>query len=131
VLAALAPRWRLPFFALAALIAFSRLYNGVHYPTDVLAGSVLGVLVGLAVVRVSKRGRRLQPTAGIEQYPLQLFCCAQQAAGDHAERRNERDPDADPAAVGRKDGVGDRDHADQDENRCQGTEAEDEEAFRD
>jgi undecaprenyl-diphosphatase len=66
VLAALAPRWRLPFFVLAALIAFSRLYNGVHYPTDVLAGSVLGVLVGLAVVRVSKRGRRLRPTAGIE-----------------------------------------------------------------
>ena len=67
VLAALTPRWRLPFFVLAALIAFSRLYNGVHYPTDVLAGSVLGVLVGLAVVRVSKRGRRLRPTAGIEQ----------------------------------------------------------------
>ena len=66
VLASLAPRWRVPFLILAALIAFSRLYNGVHYPTDVLAGSVLGVLVGLAVVRLSKRGRRLRPTAGIE-----------------------------------------------------------------
>jgi undecaprenyl-diphosphatase len=66
VLAALAPRWRLPFFVLAALIAFSRLYNGVHYPTDVLAGSALGVLVGLVVLRVSKHGRRLRPTAGIE-----------------------------------------------------------------
>jgi undecaprenyl-diphosphatase len=65
VLASLAPRWRVPFFALAALIAFSRLYNGVHYPTDVLAGGVLGALVGLAVVRLSKRGRRLRPTAGI------------------------------------------------------------------
>jgi undecaprenyl-diphosphatase len=66
VLASLAPRWRLPFFVLAALIALSRLYNGVHYPTDVLAGSALGVLVGLAVLRVSKHGRRLRPTAGIE-----------------------------------------------------------------
>ena len=63
VLAMLAPRWRVPFFVLAALIAFSRLYNGVHYPTDVLAGSLLGVLVGLAVVRVSKHGRRLRPSA--------------------------------------------------------------------
>jgi hypothetical protein len=32
----------------------------------VLAGSALGVLVGLAVLRVSKHGRRLRPTAGIE-----------------------------------------------------------------
>jgi undecaprenyl-diphosphatase len=55
-----------PFFILAALIAFSRVYNGVHYPTDVLAGSVLGVLVGLAVLRVSKRGWRLRPSAGTQ-----------------------------------------------------------------
>ncbi|MDX6465152.1 MAG: hypothetical protein QOI27_192, partial [Gaiellaceae bacterium] len=66
VLASLAPRWRVPFYILAALIAFSRIYNGVHYPTDVLAGSALGVLVGLAVLRISKRGRRLRPAAGIE-----------------------------------------------------------------
>jgi undecaprenyl-diphosphatase len=66
VLASLAPRWRVPFFLLAALIAFSRIYNGVHYPTDVLAGSALGVLVGLGVLRVSKRGWRLRPSAGLE-----------------------------------------------------------------
>jgi undecaprenyl-diphosphatase len=55
-----------PFYVLAALIAFSRVYNGVHYPTDVLGGSALGVLVGLAVLQLSKRGRRLRPAAGIE-----------------------------------------------------------------
>jgi membrane-associated phospholipid phosphatase len=32
---------------LAAIIAVSRLYVGVHYPTDVLAGIVLGILYGL------------------------------------------------------------------------------------
>jgi undecaprenyl-diphosphatase len=60
VLASLAPRWRVPFFVLAALIAISRVYNGLHYPTDILAGSALGVLVGLAVLWATKRGRRLR-----------------------------------------------------------------------
>ena len=35
-------------YALAAAIAFSRLYACVHYPTDVLGGLVIGVLCGLA-----------------------------------------------------------------------------------
>lgn len=36
----------LPSFILAALIAFSRLYLYVHYPTDVMAGVLLGILFG-------------------------------------------------------------------------------------
>lgn len=35
-------------YVLAALIGFSRLYFCVHYPTDVLAGAVLGILLGVA-----------------------------------------------------------------------------------
>jgi len=31
---------------LAVLVSFSRLYNGVHYPSDVLAGALVGVTVG-------------------------------------------------------------------------------------
>jgi undecaprenyl-diphosphatase len=58
VLAALAPRFRLAFGALAAAIAYSRLYNGVHYPLDVLGGAVLGVLVGLTALRLPAARRR-------------------------------------------------------------------------
>lgn len=38
--------WR-PAMVLAVLIALSRLYLFVHYPTDVLSGTILGVLCGL------------------------------------------------------------------------------------
>lgn len=38
--------WGIAAFILAVLIGFSRLFLFVHYPTDVLAGAVLGLLVG-------------------------------------------------------------------------------------
>ena len=40
----------IPAFACAALIAFSRIYLGVEYPTDILGGAVIGALIGLAAV---------------------------------------------------------------------------------
>lgn len=37
-------RYSVPALVLASLIAFSRLYVGVHYPTDVLAGILIALL---------------------------------------------------------------------------------------
>ena len=50
-----------PALLLAILIALSRLYVGVHYPTDVLAGAAIGILSGEISVRLirSRRVSRL------------------------------------------------------------------------
>lgn len=45
------PRLRRPLLALAVLVALSRVYLGVHYVLDVLAGAALGAGVGVAAAR--------------------------------------------------------------------------------
>ncbi len=40
-------KWGIPALILACLIAFSRLYVYVHFPTDIMAGAILGTLSAL------------------------------------------------------------------------------------
>lgn len=54
-IALLAPRLRWPVLAVAAAIAFSRVYLGVHFWLDVLAGAALGLAIGLAVAWAVRR----------------------------------------------------------------------------
>jgi len=51
------PRLRAPLLALAALVALSRVYLGVHFWSDVLVGSLLGAAIGLAAARLVQRAR--------------------------------------------------------------------------
>jgi len=39
-------KWSLFLFAWAAVVSYSRIYLGVHYPLDIICGAVLGLLVG-------------------------------------------------------------------------------------
>jgi len=47
--------YALEFFSLAFLIAFSRLYLYVHYPTDVLAGIILGLICSKITIYMFSR----------------------------------------------------------------------------
>ena len=58
VLAGFVPAWRVPLYALAVAIAWSRVYVGAHYPLDLLAGAVLGTASGLAVLALVRALRR-------------------------------------------------------------------------
>lgn len=49
-LAAVVPRFRWALLALAVAIGLSRVYLGVHYPSDVLVGAALGAAIGAAAV---------------------------------------------------------------------------------
>jgi undecaprenyl-diphosphatase len=55
VLALMLPRLALPLLLLAAAVAWSRVYVGVHFPLDVLGGAVLGAGIGLLVARALPR----------------------------------------------------------------------------
>ena len=49
------PRLRWLLLGLAALVGLSRIYLGVHYALDVVAGAALGIALGLAVVWLTRR----------------------------------------------------------------------------
>lgn len=55
VFAAEYPKFKYPLLLLAALAALSRVYTGAHFPSDVLAGTVLGSVLSLAVVSIARR----------------------------------------------------------------------------
>lgn len=63
VLTAQNRRWGRIAIPLAAAISFSRVYLFVHFPSDVLAGAALGVILGVGMLALAKA------LAGCETFP--------------------------------------------------------------
>ena len=40
-------KWSFFLFAWAIIVSYSRIYQGVHYPLDIICGATLGVLIGI------------------------------------------------------------------------------------
>jgi undecaprenyl-diphosphatase len=45
----------MPLHALAGAVAYSRVHTGVHYPGDVLVGSVMGTVIAQITTRSVRR----------------------------------------------------------------------------
>lgn len=66
-LALQAPGWGAALAPVAASVAFSRVYTGVHYPSDVVTGAALGVAAGFAVRHVVRRLEEARLSPGAER----------------------------------------------------------------
>jgi len=48
-------RWRYPLLGLATMISISRIYVGVHWPSDILVGAFIGISIGLGILKLEFR----------------------------------------------------------------------------
>jgi undecaprenyl-diphosphatase len=60
-----APRWAVPAWIAAGLVAWSRCVLGVHYPSDVLVGAAVGAVIGTLFARRAKA--RVEPPARVAE----------------------------------------------------------------
>jgi undecaprenyl-diphosphatase len=58
IIGSLYPRWAWLAAGVAFVIGFSRIYVGVHYPSDVVGGFAIGAIAGLGLVRLARRRMR-------------------------------------------------------------------------
>ncbi len=44
-----------PVYTIAVMVGYSRIYNGVHYPSDVTVGALMGIIWGLMFASIANR----------------------------------------------------------------------------
>ncbi len=50
------PRFRILFYALAVMVGFERAEDFSHFPSDIIAGAIIGILIGRMVIRITDAG---------------------------------------------------------------------------
>jgi len=72
------------------VVCFPRIYMGIHYPTDILVGAMLGIAIGYALQCTPFRRALAQPLLGLsERYPAGFQTVAFLATVEMAEMFNE------------------------------------------
>jgi len=57
ILSKLYPKLKYFWIGFAVLVALSRVYFGVHYLSDVISGGLIGLLIGLAIVKIEDKNK--------------------------------------------------------------------------
>jgi len=60
------PALAAPLRALAAAVAYSRVHTGVHYPGDVVVGSMVGTTIGEVAGRTARLVRQRRARHGVD-----------------------------------------------------------------
>ncbi|MFQ5961017.1 MAG: phosphatase PAP2 family protein [Candidatus Methylomirabilales bacterium] len=60
-------RLALPLFVVAAMIGYSRVYVGVHYPADVVGGVLVGLICGIVFIRLRREVERRLPSSDVRR----------------------------------------------------------------
>ena len=72
ILSSVYRKLQIPLIIIAILVAYSRIYVGVHYPLDVLIGSFLGILCALITISIYRVFSRRFPKIGYAEDQNQI-----------------------------------------------------------
>lgn len=53
------PKYAIPLYTAGLLVGLSRIYQGEHYPSDVLAGAAIGIGFGYLTLKLEKQLKKL------------------------------------------------------------------------